>query len=143
MGLLRLSHVRPEVTAEVTVAEAVRVMSEAEIGAIAVKDGRKIVGIFTERDVMKRVVAKGRDPTTTPLRDVMTTRLVSVADSTTVANAAAVMRSHRLRHLIVVDANGDYLGLVAQRHLLYEMLGELTTKVGDLTAYLMVDGPGG
>jgi CBS domain-containing protein len=49
MGLLRLSHVRPEATPEMTVAEVVRVMTEAEIGAIAVLDDGKLAGIFTER----------------------------------------------------------------------------------------------
>jgi CBS domain-containing protein len=143
MGLLRLTHDRPEVDKNATVAETVRVMTAGEIGAIAVKDGKKIVGIFTERDLMKRVVAQSRDPGTTPIKDVMTSALVTVADSTTVANAAALMRSHRMRHLVVVDPNGDYLGMLAQRHLLYDLMNDLALKVDDLTGYLMADAPGG
>jgi CBS domain-containing protein len=143
MGLLRLTHVRPEIKPDATVAETVRAMTEGEVGAIAVKDGKRIVGIFTERDLMKRVVAQGRDPTRTAIKDVMTSALVTVAESTTVANAAAIMRSHRMRHLVVVDANGDYLGMLAQRHLLYDLLNDLALKVDDLSGYLMADGPGG
>jgi len=99
MGLMRLTHIRPEVTPEVTVAETVRVMAEAEIGAIAVMDGKKLAGVFTERDLMKRVVAGRLDPETTPVKEVMTRNVVSVLDSTTVARAAAVMRAHRMRSM--------------------------------------------
>jgi CBS domain-containing protein len=143
MGLLRLTHVRPEVAAETMVLEAVRVMAESNIGAVAVTNGKKVAGVFTERDLMKRVVALGRDPGTTPLREVMTRDVVSVADSTPPAKAAAIMRSHRMRHLVIVDDNGDYLGLLAQRHILYDLMSELALKVNDLTGYLMADGPGG
>jgi CBS domain-containing protein len=143
MGLLRLSHNRPEATPEMTVAEVVRVMTDAEVGAIAIMDDRKLAGIFTERDLLKRVVARRLDPSRTPITEVMTRSIVGVPDSTTVASSAAVMRSHRMRHLVIVDEAGDYLGMVAQRHLLYDMMGELALKVDDLTGYLMADGPGG
>ena len=143
MGLLRLSHNRPEATPEMTVAEVVRVMTDAEVGAIAIMDDRKLAGIFTERDLLKRVVARRLDPSKTPITEVMTRSIVGVPDSTTVASAAAVMRSHRMRHLVIVDEAGDYLGMVAQRHLLYDMMRELSSKVDDLTGYLMADGPGG
>jgi CBS domain-containing protein len=143
MGLLRLTHERPEIAKSASVATTVRVMNDSDVGAIAVKDGKKIAGIFTERDLLKRVVAQGRDPSQTPITSVMTTALVTVLDSTSVANAAALMRTHRIRHLIIVDANGDYLGMLAQRHLLYDLLNDLALKVDDLTGYLMADSPGG
>ena len=143
MGLLRLTHVRPEVTPATTVDEAVRTMAKAEIGAIAVKDGKKIVGIFTERDLLKRVFIPRLDPASTPVKEVMTTSIVGVLDSTSVADAAALMRSRRMRHLVIVDGNGDYLGMIAQRHLLYDLMNDLVHKVDDLTSYLMTDGPGG
>jgi CBS domain-containing protein len=143
MGLMRLTHVRPEVTSKVTVAETVRAMAEADIGAIAVMEGDKIVGVFTERDLLKRVVARGRDPARTPIEEVMTRNMVTAADSTTVADAAALMRAHRMRHLVVVDENGDYLGILAQRHLLYDLMNDLSMKVNDLETYVMADGAGG
>lgn len=143
MGLSRLSHVRPEVGPEVTVAEAVEVMTAAEIGAIAVMEGKRIAGIFTERDLMKRVIARGRDPARTAVRAVMTTNVVAVPDETPAADAAALMRAHRMRHLVIVGEDGEYLGMVAQRHILYDLIGNLSLKVDDLTGYLMTDGPGG
>jgi CBS domain-containing protein len=143
MGLLRLTHVRPEVTSDVSVLETVKMMTAAEIGAIAVKNGRKIVGIFTERDLMRRVVAPELDPARTLIKDVMTTNVETVQDSTSVAKAAAVMRARRIRHLVILDAAGDYVGMLAQRHLLYDLMSELELKVDDLAGYLMADGPGG
>ena len=143
MGLKRLTHVRPEVTPETSVLDTVRVMAEAEIGAIAVMAGSKIVGLFTERDLLKRVVAKRLDPATTTMKDVMTSSLVTVLDTTSVAKAADTMRGRRMRHLVIVDQEGTYLGMLAQRHLLYDLMNELSMKVDDLAGYLMTDGPGG
>lgn len=143
MGLSRLIHSRPEVEPEMTVAKTVMLMAEAEIGAIAVKDGTRVAGIFTERDLVKRVVARGRDPGATLIRDVMTTNVVTVIESASAASAAAIMRSHRMRHLVVVDADGDYVGLVSQRHLLFDLMNDLVMKVNDFATYVMVDGPGG
>jgi CBS domain-containing protein len=143
MGLQRLTHKRPSVKPDAPVSEAAQVMATAEIGAIAVMEGPRIVGIFTERDLMKRVVAVGRDPTTTPIKEVMTANLVTVVDSTPVFAAAATMRARRLRHLVILDEKGDYAGMLAQRHVLYDLMNELSLKVDDLAGYIMTDGPGG
>jgi CBS domain-containing protein len=143
MGLLRLTHQRPEVTPDDRVSDAVRVMAKAEVGAIAVTTGRRIVGIFTERDVMRRVVAEGRDPATTTIKEVMTRPVETVVDSTSVGEAAAIMRARHIRHLAIVNGAGDFVGLVAQRHLLYDLMSELELKVDNLEGYLMADGPGG
>jgi CBS domain-containing protein len=143
MGLLRLTHERPETTPEVSVRETVQLMADAQIGAIAVREGAAIIGVFTERDLLKRVIAEGLDPDGTAVRDVMTTDIVTVFDTTSVAAAAAAMRTHRMRHLVVVDRSGNYLGMLAQRHLLYDLMTDLEAKVGDLTGYLMSDARGG
>jgi CBS domain-containing protein len=143
MGLLRLSHERPEVTPEVSVRETARIMAESHVGAIAVRKGASIVGIFSERDLMKRVVADDRDPLTTRVDDVMSTDIVKVYDSDSVEIAASAMRSHRVRHAVIVDQAENYLTLLSERHLLYDVMNALEAKVGDLTGYIMTDGPGG
>jgi CBS domain-containing protein len=66
-----------------------------------------------------------------------------VLDSTSVASAVDAMRAHRIRHLVIVDRAGHYLGMLAQRHLLYDLMNDLEAKVGDLTGYVMADSPGG
>jgi CBS domain-containing protein len=143
MGLLRLAQETPEVSPTTTVMEAVGIMTTQKVGAVAVTRGRKIVGVFTERDLMRRVVFEHRDPTATSMREVMTSPVWSVPDSMSVAEAASLMRDNHIRHLAIVDGAGDLLGMVAVRYLLYEMLDELEQKVEGLHGYLMVDGPGG
>jgi CBS domain-containing protein len=143
MGLMRLAQETPEVSPDVSVKEAVRIMTDAQVGALAVISGRKIVGIFTERDLMKRVVHAERDPATTSIREVMSRPVETVPNSTSVAEAAAIMRERHIRHLAVVDQFGDLLGLVAQRYLLYDLMNDLELKVDGLEGYIMADGPGG
>jgi CBS domain-containing protein len=99
--------------------------------------------VFTERDLMKRVVAARRDAALTPIAEVMTTRVFSVSDDTSVAQAAATMRANHVRHLPIVDEEGHVLGMVALRYLLYDMMDDLAVKVTDLEGYLMDDSRGG
>ena len=147
MGLLRLVQDTPQVTPDTSVLTAVRVMTAAGVGALAVTTGGKsdgkIVGVFTERDLMRRVVDAGKDPGQTPIREVMTSDVRTVPEATSAADAAAMMRRHKFRHLAVMDGNGAYLGMVALRHLLYEMMDDLERKVGGLESFIMIDGPGG
>jgi CBS domain-containing protein len=143
MGLLRLSHERPEVTSDISVRETARIMADSHIGAIAVRQGAAIVGIVSERDLMNRVVVDGRDPVTTRVGDVMNSDVVKVYDSDSVESAASAMRSHHVRHAVIVDQAENYLALLSERHLLYEVMNSLGAKVGDLTSYIMADGPGG
>jgi CBS domain-containing protein len=145
MGLLRLAEAQEtlEVSPEVSVMEAVRLMATAKVGAIAVTADERVVGVFTERDLMKRVVHARRDPDRTAIREVMTSPVETVTDSTSVAEAAAIMRARHIRHLAIADSKGRFLGLVAQRYLLYHLLSDLEVKVDSLEGYIMADGPGG
>ncbi len=77
---------------------------EARIGGVLVRDGDGTVqGIFTERDVLRRVVADQLDPASTPVSDVMSRELISVTSSTLLADCSALMTKHRVRHLPVID----------------------------------------
>jgi CBS domain-containing protein len=143
MGLMRLVQETPQVSPDVSVLDAVRVMTDAQVGAITVTSGQKIVGIFTERDLMKRVVHQERDVRATRIAEVMTSPVETVPNSTSVAEAAAIMRDRHIRHLAVVDPQGQLIGLVAQRYLLYDLMSDLEIKVENLEGYIMADGPGG
>ena len=147
MGLLQLAQVTPEVSPETLVLDAVALMAKGRVGAIVVTAaediGRKVVGVFTERDLMRRVVNERRDPATTRIGEVMTTHVQPVSDDTSVAKAASLMRQHHIRHLVIVDGRGALQGIVAQRYLLYELMGNLELKVNGLESYIMADGPGG
>ena len=82
------------------------------VGALVVISGEKMVGIFTERDVLDRVVAAQRDPATTKVRDVMTSPVACCAPETARDECRAVMRARRLRHLPVVK-DGRLVGMIS------------------------------
>jgi CBS domain-containing protein len=87
-----------------SVAEAVRVMNEKRIGCIVVLDGGRLAGMFTERDVLTRVVGEGRDPRTTGVREVMSTNPQTVSPAATIAEVMEIFTHKRFRHLpVVVD----------------------------------------
>lgn len=117
-GLDRL-HALP---ASATVAEAVELMSEQEIGAVLVNTEEGLVGgIFTERDLVNRVVRRGLDPKATPLSMVMTRDLRFVSPGTTLEAALALMYVHRFRHLVVMD--GPHMhGIISIRDLSYHLI---------------------
>ena len=118
-----------------TVAEAVAYMAERKVGAVSVLEQERLVGIFSERDLMKRVVVAGRDPRQTPLAEVITRDpLVTDADE---APAACLerMRHAGIRHLPVFLAD-RLLGLVTMRDLLLADLEEKGDEVHLMRAYI-------
>jgi CBS domain-containing protein len=131
------------VTPAATVMDAVHAMVAARVGAVAVLDGERLRGIFTERDLMRRVVAEGRDPRTTRVADVMVGDPVSVGADTTRERALDLMMEHHFRHLPVVDAKGRAIGMVSIRNLLRHQVVRLSEDVRALEQYLAADGPGG
>jgi len=106
---------RPLVTAGPgdTVLEATRRMNEEHVGSVLVMAGRRLVGIFTERDVLRRVVGGGLSPERTLVGDVMTTDLVCCSPETCIDDVAELMRSRRIRHVPIIDAEGFVAGLVS------------------------------
>ncbi len=97
-----------------SVLDAVKRMDELGIGALPVVDDKgNLVGIFTERDLLRRVVAKGRDPAKTRIEEVMTPNPVTVRPSDSVEEAKRLMARIKARHLPVVDENGRLVGIVS------------------------------
>ncbi len=97
---------------DATVLDAATLMNEHRIGAVVVTRGDKVVGIFTERDILNRVVAARRTPARTVVRDVMTSPVAVCAPETTRAECRTVMRHRRIRHLPVVQS-GQLIGIVS------------------------------
>jgi CBS domain-containing protein len=95
-----------------SVIDAVKVMNDANIGAVLVLDSQKLVGIFTERDVMVRVVGAKRDPATTLISEVMTKTVRSIEFISKADDALQLMSKARHRHLPVVE-NGQVRGLLS------------------------------
>ncbi|HSO23303.1 MAG TPA: CBS domain-containing protein [Chondromyces sp.] len=108
------------VVPDATVLDAVRKMNEEHIGALLVRDGTEVVGIFTERDVLCRVLDSKRSPEATRVREVMTEEVVAVGPDTGVKHAMAIITERRCRHLPVME-DGELKGMVS--------IGDLTRWV--------------
>jgi CBS domain-containing protein len=120
---------------ESSVLEAVQVMADRNIGAVPVVDGERLVGIFTERDVMSRVVAAGLDAKTTTVRDVMSPELVVADFRDTYDTCLRRMQQARVRHLIVLK-EGRLVGVLSVRDLLAVELDEKDEAINLLNAYV-------
>ena len=111
------------VTPQTTILEAIRRMNERQIGSVLVMEGDRLAGIFTERDVLTRVVPQRLDPAKTPVAEVMTRQPVTIPHTTTVSQAMMVVTDKRRRHLPVIQ-DGRVLGMVS---------------IGDLTRWVVRD----
>ena len=96
----------------VTVSQAAQEMNRRKVGSVLVMEGGQLLGIFTERDVLWRVVAAGLDPKTTPLSQVMTRNPITVGPETPIQSVMDVFTEKRFRHLSVVD-DGRLLGVIS------------------------------
>jgi CBS domain-containing protein len=121
--------------ASATVLDAAHVMNERGIGCVLVTEGGAPVGIFTERDVLRRIVAEQRDPVTTVLRDVMTADVITCSPETSLDQCAAVMTARRIRHLPVVD-DGGLCGVVSSRDVLAFRAAEQESTIRYLNSYV-------
>ncbi len=118
-----------------TVLETVRAMVEHNIGAVPVLHQGRLVGIFSERDLMKRVVAEGCDPRSTCLAEVMTQDPFTIGMDEELASCMALMRQHSFRHLPVCH-EGQLIGMVSLRDLMLHDLSEKDDEVRMMRAYI-------
>ena len=128
-----------EVTA--TVLDAVKKMSHAHVGAILVMDDVHLAGIFSERDLMTRVVLAGKDPERTRVREVMTRGIVSVRLQTTPREAMSIMTKRRVRHLPVISG-ARIVGVVSIGDLVRSTLEDREHELAALHDYVTGRYPG-
>jgi len=118
-----------------SVLDAARLMRLRGVGGIAVTEDFEPVGIFTEQDMMRRVVAERRDPATTALGDVMTQPVVTVRPGISLEDCAAIMAAKRIRHLPVVGPDG-LIGMVSVRDILAHQVRDRDTTIEHLIDYI-------
>jgi len=118
-----------------SVLQAVCAMVERNIGAVPVVHKGQLVGIFSERDLMRRVVAEGRDARTTYMAEVMTDDPMTVSISEELESCMALMRRHGFRHLPVCH-EGQLVGIVSLRDILLHDLNEKDDEVRMMRAYI-------
>ncbi|MGH7802885.1 MAG: CBS domain-containing protein [Candidatus Binatia bacterium] len=118
-----------------TVFDAVHAMDQGNTGAVVVLDGDRLAGIFTERDLMRRVVMKGRDIGGTPVADVMTRDLLYTEPGEAAENAMAKMTRHRCRHLPVIEGE-QLVGVLSIGDLMKEISEEQDVEIRFLKEYI-------
>lgn len=119
-----------------SVLQAATLMNEHRVGSLVVVEDGRVVGMFTERDVLQRVVGERRDPEATRVGDVMTSAVVCCSPDTTVDEARGVMRDRRIRHLPVADSDGRLLGLISIGDLNAQLQAAQEQTVFLLTEYI-------
>ena len=142
--LLRNSSRAPVTVQEnATVEDAVKTMVEHQIGAVIVLRGNEMAGIFSERDVLDKIVLAHRDPATTPVFAVMTSPVVAAPGNAEDAEAAETMTEHHIRHLPILNETQRVVGMVSLRGVMEERVADLEHEVNVLEAYLGYDGVSG
>ena len=132
------------VALEASVADAIRSMLSHHVGAVAVVDGdRRVAGIFSERDVLRKLALSGRDPERSPVRDFMTTPVELGTSEISPGEALTTMVERHFRHLPIVDSGGKLLGVLSIRNVLEWHVEDLGRELDSLEQYVANDGPGG
>ncbi len=117
-----------------TCRDAAKIMAERKIGAVAVREGGKIVGIVTERDMVARVLARG-DPGAMPIGEAMRTDMPSIKAGSSEKECSDLMRDHYTRHLLVED-DGKVVGIISMRDVIRLMLDEKQFLIEQLQTYI-------
>jgi CBS domain-containing protein len=123
------------VSPDTTVLDALRVMAEREIGAVLVTEGEHLVGVFSERDYARKVVLHGKASKDTPVREIMTDRVVCVRPTQTIEDCMNLMTDKRIRHLPVLD-NKKIVGVISIGDVVKEMLSEQAYLIQQLESYI-------
>ncbi len=136
-----MASIRKHVTRDVVtldgaapIRDAARLMAERRIGSVAVREGGKLVGLVTERDLVVTVLAGGGDASL-PIREAMRPGIPRVAADANEAETAALMRDNATRHLLVEDG-GEVAGVVSMRDIIQLMLDEKQFLIDQLQTYI-------
>ena len=117
------------------VVDAIRLMAEKRIGALLVMQSGKLAGIVSERDYARKVVLQGRSSSDTPVRDIMTAQVVTIALDDTAEHCMQLVTDRRIRHLPVVDA-GHVLGVVSIGDLVRAVIEDQQLELDQLQRYI-------
>ena len=123
------------VSKDQTVYEAARLMTEKNIGAVPVVEGNRVVGIFSERDIMRRVVARNLDPQKTRVEAVMSTDLIVGLPEEDIRQIENRMKQAGIRHLPIIS-DDQLIGILSLRDLLQAEMDEKDEEIKIMTAYI-------
>lgn len=120
---------------QTSVFDAIRSISNANVGAVVIQDGEQPSGIFTERDYLRKITLEGRSSRETAVAEVMSSPLFTVEPTDNTRSAMETMTEKRCRHLVVVD-NGKMVGIVSLGDLVKHLLLQKEEEVEQLSSYI-------
>jgi len=120
---------------DATVYDAIRRMSDLDIGALVITEGQRVIGLITERDYARNVLLKGKASPTTPVREAMADDALFVGRDDTTRDCMAIMTGKRTRHLIVMD-EGKLIGIVSIGDLVRSIVAEQDMAIEQLEQYI-------
>ncbi len=121
------------VTSDTSVTQVAELMEAEDVGSIPVLEGEQLTAIVTDRDIVVRAVAKGKDPRGMPVREVFTTEIVTVGPDQDLSDALQIMAANQVRRLPVVDEENRLVGVVSQADVALEAkeksVGEMVEEI--------------
>ena len=123
------------VAPDAKVIEALQLMAHKDVGALLVMDGDKLVGIISERDYARKVILHSRSSQDVPVREIMTSGVITVDPTRTVEECMALVTQKRIRHLPVMES-GNLIGLVSIGDLVKEVIAEQEQTIKQLESYI-------
>lgn len=131
MQVKEIMHNVTKIPSDTSICEAAIIMGKESIGSVLIEENNKVIGIMTERDILQKIVAKGRNPEETKVKDIMTQPLVTIDASESIVQAGEKMDEQRIRRLLVTE-NGKIIGKVTansiSRNLKYLSVSDLTAN---------------
>jgi CBS domain-containing protein len=124
------------VAPEQTVLRAIEIMAEVDVGALLVLDGKRLCGVFSERDYARKVILQGKASRQTPVSEVMTGKVIYVTQDRTIEECMAIMTDKHIRHLPVLDGKHNVLGIISIGDVVKEMVSQQKFIIGQLENYI-------
>ena len=123
------------ISPDATVYDALKLLSEKRVGALPVIEAKKLVGILSERDYARKVILKGKSSLNTPVREIMTEKVISVHPEESIQDCMEMMTNKRVRHLPVL-ADDKLIGIISIGDVLKEIISEQEIFIRDLQDYI-------
>ena len=124
-----------KVAPHVMVFDGLQLLADHGVGAMLVMDGDKLVGVFSERDYTRKVALQGKNSRETPISEIMTANVISVAPKTSTHECMALMSQHKIRHLPLVD-NGKVVGMISIRDIMDDIIADHEQTIAQLQTYI-------